>query len=167
MSRDASRAKDQAVATVRELLNNDPMAALSEAGRVLEETPDHLELLFLKGVAHHRMAEYQQAVIAFQQVLKSNDAITEVHFQLALSQASLQLVGAAIASLRRVISLEPLHRSAWRVLSEMLFKEGDFDAASEAQLRHIEASANNPKLREAGAAMIRNDIPRAERLLKS
>jgi len=167
MSLDVSRANDQAVARVRELLNKDPKAALSEAEEVLEQTPTHLELLFLKGVAHHRIAEYQQALVTFEQVLKTNDAITEAHFQLALSQASLKLMGPAVASLRRVISLEPLHRSAWRVLSEILSTEGDFDAASEAQLRHIEASASNPKLREAGAAMIRNDIPRAERLLKS
>lgn len=167
MSTDPSNISEQAITRVRKLLQDDPSAALAEARRCLEQTPDNLELRFLQGVAHYRSADYEQAVATLEQVLQSNDAITDVHFQLALSQASLQQITPAIASLRRVISLEPLHRSAWRLLGEMLSTQGDFEAASEAQLRHIEASASNPQLREAGAAMIRNDIPRAERLLKS
>ncbi|MBL6824088.1 MAG: sulfotransferase [Luminiphilus sp.] len=167
MATDSSRTISQAVARIREVLKDDPDAAVNEAVRCLEQSPNHLELLFLKGVAQYRLGDFQQALIAFEQVLKSNDTIADAHLQLALSQASLELIRPAIASLRRVIALEPLHRTAWRLLGEMLLLEGDFDAASEAQLRHIEASASNPKLREAGAAMIRNDIPRAERLLKS
>ncbi|MBL6703613.1 MAG: tetratricopeptide repeat protein, partial [Pseudomonadales bacterium] len=167
MATDSSRTISQAVARIREVLKDDPDAAVNEAVRCLEQSPNHLELLFLKGVAQYRLGDFEQALIAFEQVLKSNDTIADAHLQLALSQASLELIRPAIASLRRVIALEPLHRTAWRLLGEMLLLEGDFDAASEAQLRHIEASASNPKLREAGAAMIRNDIPRAERLLKS
>ena len=167
MSTDPLNISEQATTRVRKLLQGDPSAAVAEAARCLEQTPDNLELRFLKGVAHYRSAEYEQSIATLEQVLQSNDAITDVHFQLALSQASLQQITPAIASLRRVISLEPMHRSAWRLLGEMLSTEGDFEAASEAQLRHIEASASNPQLREAGAAMIRNDIPRAERLLKS
>ena len=167
MSTDPSNISEQATTRVRKLLQDDPSAAVAEAARCLEQTPDNLELRFLKGVAHYRSADYEESIATLEQVLQFNDAITDVHFQLALSHASLQQITPAIASLRRVISLEPLHRSAWRLLGEMLSTEGDFEAASEAQLRHIEASASNPQLREAGAAMIRNDIPRAERLLKS
>jgi len=167
MSIDPSNISEQATTRVRKLLQDEPSAAVAEAARGLEQTPDNLELRFLKGVAHYRSADYEQSIATLEQVLQSNGAITDVHFQLALSHASLRQITPAIASLRRVISLEPLHRSAWRLLGEMLSTQGDFEAASEAQLRHIEASASNPQLREAGAAMIRNDIPRAERLLKS
>jgi tetratricopeptide (TPR) repeat protein len=73
----------------------------------------------------------------------------------------------AIAALRRTVELKPDHPEAWRVLADHLLAVGDIDGADAAYAHHIRASTRNPALQEAAIAMVRNDIPRAERLLKS
>ena len=73
----------------------------------------------------------------------------------------------AIALLRRVVERQPNHPEAWRVLADHLHAIGDAAGADDAYLRHVRASAKNPALQQAAVAMVRNDIARAEVLLKS
>jgi predicted Zn-dependent protease len=73
----------------------------------------------------------------------------------------------AIALLRRVLERQPHHPDAWRALADHLHAIGDAGGADEAYLRHVRASTKNPALQQAAVAMVRNDIPRAEALLKS
>jgi tetratricopeptide (TPR) repeat protein len=73
----------------------------------------------------------------------------------------------AIALLRRIVERQPAHPEAWRVLADHLHAIGDAAGADEAYLRHVRASTKNPGLQQAAVAMVRNDIPRAEALLKS
>ena len=84
MSIDPFNISEQATMRVRKLLQDDSSAALAEAARCLEHTPDNLDLRFLKGVAHYRSADHEHAIATLEQVLQSNDAITDVHFQRAL-----------------------------------------------------------------------------------
>ena len=56
---------------------------------------------------------------------------------------------------------------AWRLLGDHLRATGDAAGADAAYLRHVKASARNPAMLQAAVAMVRNDIPRAERLLKA
>ena len=73
----------------------------------------------------------------------------------------------AIAALRRTVERQPSHPEAWRVLADHLLATGDAAGADRAYARHIQASTRNPVLQQAAVAMLRNDIPKAEALLKS
>ncbi|MGB5131019.1 MAG: sulfotransferase [Steroidobacteraceae bacterium] len=73
----------------------------------------------------------------------------------------------AIAALRTTVALKPDHPEAWRLLADHLLAIGDVDGADAAYARHIQCSTRNPLLQQAAAAMITNDIPTAERLLKA
>ena len=73
----------------------------------------------------------------------------------------------AIAALRKTVEREPEHPEAWRLLAEHLYATGDSAGADAAYARHIRASTRNPVLQRAALAMVRNDIPVAESLLKS
>jgi len=73
----------------------------------------------------------------------------------------------AITLLRQAVERQPDHPDAWRALADHLHAIGDAAGADEAYLRHVRASTKNPGLRQAAIAMVRNDIPRAEALLKS
>jgi tetratricopeptide (TPR) repeat protein len=73
----------------------------------------------------------------------------------------------AIEALRRTVQLQPAHPDAWRELADHLLAVGDAMGADLAYAQHIRASTQNPELRQAALAMVRNDIPVAERLLKA
>ena len=73
----------------------------------------------------------------------------------------------AMAALQRTVELKPDHPEAWRALADHLRAIGDAAGADRAYAQHVRASSQNPALQHAAVAMVRNDIPRAERLLKS
>ncbi len=88
-------------------------------------------------------------------------------FLLARASARIGRGDEAIAALRRTVALNPDHPEAWRVLADHLLAVGDPEGADTAYARHVKASTRNPDLLQAAAAMVKNDIARAEALLKS
>lgn len=101
------------------------------------------------------------------------DAILEVareHPQaLALRGRALAALGRredAIAALRRAVAGDPHSAEAWRTLGDQLILVGDGPGADAAYARHIRASVNDPRLREAAEALCDNDLAVAERILK-
>ena len=116
-----------------------------------------------------RLLESQPALAAeqAQEILKVIPSHVPAFFLLA---SALQRVGRgdeAIAALRRTVELQPDHPEAWRVLADHLVAVGDTEGADAAYARHVRVSTRNPQLQQAAVAMIRNDIPTAERLLKA
>ncbi len=73
----------------------------------------------------------------------------------------------AIEALQKTVERNPAHPEAWRLLADHLHATGDSAGADAAYARHIRASTRHPGLQRAALAMIRNDIPVAESLLKS
>ncbi|MGH8432524.1 MAG: tetratricopeptide repeat-containing sulfotransferase family protein, partial [Solimonas sp.] len=59
------------------------------------------------------------------------------------------------------------HPEAWRLLADHLAAIGDAEGADAAYGSHVRASTKNPDLQRAAVAMLRNDIPTAETLLKA
>jgi len=73
----------------------------------------------------------------------------------------------AVAELERAASLEPGNPDRWRKLAAALSLCGREAAAAAAVRAELAASSQTPQLLEAGVALSRNEIPAAERLLKS
>jgi tetratricopeptide (TPR) repeat protein len=65
------------------------------------------------------------------------------------------------------VSEQPRDAEAWRRLAELLASEGDRAGADQAQAQAIRASVHDPHLRQAANALCANDLPVAERILKS
>ena len=74
---------------------------------------------------------------------------------------------AAIAKLRELLREQPNHPEAWRALADQLMAIGETAEADAAYLEHTRCAAGHPQLQAAATAMLENDIPRAESLLKS
>ncbi|MFM7783745.1 MAG: tetratricopeptide repeat protein, partial [Planctomycetota bacterium] len=74
---------------------------------------------------------------------------------------------AAIAALRRALAINAEHPEAWRLLGDHLMATGDTEGADAAYARHVKASTRDPRLLEAASALLRQDMPRAESLLKA
>jgi predicted Zn-dependent protease len=101
------------------------------------------------------------------EILKVMPNHAPAEFLLARASARIGRGDEAIAALRRTVALQPDHPDAWRLLADHLTATGDAAEADTAYLRHVKASARNPALLQAAGAMVKNDIPRAEVLLKA
>jgi tetratricopeptide (TPR) repeat protein len=89
------------------------------------------------------------------------------HYEQGLALAAAGRGDEAIRALRTVVRLKPDHPDAWRVLADHLMAIGDTAGADAAYARHIQCSTRNPLLQQAAAAMLENDIPTAEAVLKN
>jgi tetratricopeptide (TPR) repeat protein len=135
------------------------MSATTEPTGTLEIAMKHAQALLA--------AQPQLAAEQAREILKAVPGHAPAAFLLAKALARAARGDEAIAALRRTVELEPDHPQAWRVLADHLSAVGDREGADAAYARHIRSSTRNPALLQAAVAMLRNDIPTAERLLKA
>jgi tetratricopeptide (TPR) repeat protein len=70
------------------------------------------------------------------------------------------------ARLRGVLAEDPRNAEAWRLLGRALRQLGDDDAAAEAEVSAVRATAFEPEMIAIATAMRAKDLPRAEALLR-
>jgi len=116
-----------------------------------------------------RLLEAQPELAAEQarEILKVVPNHAPAAFLLACASARLGRGDEAIAALRVTVTLQPEHTEAWRLLADHLVAIGDASGADAAYNKHVRASTKNPDLQRAAVAMLRSDIPTAEKLLKA
>ena len=73
----------------------------------------------------------------------------------------------AMASLRRAIQLKPDSADAWRLLADQLDAAGDASAADQARARYLKCATKDPRLMDAAAALVENELPLAEARLRA
>ena len=112
-------------------------------------------------------AQPELAAEQAREILKAVPNHAPAEYLLARANARLGRGDEVIAALRRTVKLQPEHPEAWRLLADHLTAIGDAEGADAAYLRHVKASTRNPELLQAAGAMVKNDIPRAESLLKA
>jgi tetratricopeptide (TPR) repeat protein len=86
--------------------------------------------------------------------------------QTALERARGGDVPGAIALLRRVTAADPADAAAFQKLAELLRLEGDEAGADRAQAEALRAATVDPVLVAAASALVKGELPVAERLLK-
>src|SRR5687767_1474800 len=67
---------------------------------------------------------------------------------------------------REILASIPGSADGYRLLGEALRRTGEDEAASDAELAAISASVRDPELIRAGAALVENDLPAAESILR-
>jgi tetratricopeptide (TPR) repeat protein len=100
------------------------------------------------------------------EILKVLPNTAEAHHLLGSALAAQQRHGEAIASLRLATRLNSGSADAWRELASQLLLSGDEQGADAAHAQELLASALDPRLQIAARALIDNDIPTAEHLLR-
>jgi tetratricopeptide (TPR) repeat protein len=148
------------------LLEVDPALAAEQALEILKALPSHPPALLLLARAHRRAGHAVAAISVLEPMLRTPAGDASAWFEYGLASGSAGRGDDAIRALRKTVSLQPDHARAWRVLAEHLLAIGDYEAGDAAYARHIQGSTQHPLLQQAAAAMIRNDIPKAESLLK-
>ena len=121
----------------------------------------------LLGAARRRSGDAAAALTILDPLVQAQGKWAAAHFERALALAGVGRGDEAIQALRRTVELKPEHAEAWRVLADHLVATGDTEGGNAAYARHIKSATHIPELQQAALAMVRNDIPKAERLLKS
>jgi len=158
---------DIAVRNAERLLEVDPKLAVEQAHEILNAVPNYppAQLLLISG--QRKCGNYLLALDLIERLLPEQSRWAAAHFEYALLLAVLGRGNDAIAALRDTVALKPQHPEAWRLLADHLMAIGESDGGDEAYARHIRSSVGDPQLQQAASAMIANDIPKAERLLKA
>ena len=149
------------------LLKHDPELAAKQAGEILAEVPNHPPAMLLLATAHRHSSDPQSALAVIESLLGLQGVWAAAHFEHGLTLAGVGRGDDAIVALQRTVDLKPDHTEAWRVLADHLLATGDAERGDAAYARHIQNSTRDPLLQQAAAAMVKNDVPKAEGLLKS
>ena len=157
---------EEATKNAAQLLDLNPVLAAEQAQAILEAIPNHPPAMFLLASALRRSGNPQAALEILEPLLNAQHKWAAAWFEYG---ASLGLVGRgdeAIKALLKAVQFQPEHPEAWRVLADHLLAIGDTEGGDAAYARHVQCSTRDPILREAAAAMVKNEVAIAERLLK-
>ena len=150
----------------RRLLGQDPALAEAQAREILVAMPGHPEALLLMAAALRRQGRAEPGLELLEPVIRAHPNWPPVHLEAGLAFADLGIGRAAIAALSRAVSLDGRLSAGWDALTDQLLLVGDEAGAARARAQQIAASVSDPELMQAASALIANDLPVAERLLK-
>jgi predicted Zn-dependent protease len=169
---------DVALGHAARLLERDPRLAVEQAGEILKAAPGHPHARLILGAAHpharlilgtaYRHAGQTRAALrVLEPLAREQPRSPAVHIELAVALSEAGRATEAISAVRRALQLKPDSSDAWRVLAEQLDLIGDSEGADGARAAHIKAGTKDPRLLGAAAALVANDLPVAETLLRN
>jgi predicted Zn-dependent protease len=155
-----------AMAHATRLLEVDPALAAEQALEILKVLPDHPAAVVLLAAARRRAGDPMAAITVLEPLLRKHAGAVAAWFEYGLALGSAARGDEAIRALKKTVTLQQDHAQAWGALADHLLASGDYEGGDAAYARHIHYSARDPELQQAAGSMVRNDLPRAERLLK-
>ena len=145
----------------------DPRLAVEQADEILKAVPGHPYARLILGTAHRHAGQTTAALESSSHSRVEQPGSPAVHIELAIALSEAGRATEAISAVRRALQLKPNSVDAWRVLAEQLDLIGDADGADGARAAQIKAATTDPRLLEAAAALVANDLPVAEALLRT
>jgi tetratricopeptide (TPR) repeat protein len=158
---------DVALGHAARLLEKDPRLAVEQANEILKIVPGHPRARLILGAAHRITGQTPQALEVLEPLAREQSGSPAAHLELAIARGEAGRVSEAIASLRRALQLKPDSADAWRLLADHLDLEGDGSAADQARARYLGAATRDPRLMDAAAMLVANELPQAEARLRS
>lgn len=158
---------DVALAHAARLLEKDPTLAVEQAGEILKAAPGHAFARLILGTAHRLTGQTQAALAVLEILAREQPRAAPVHLELGIARGEAGQGSAAVAALRRAVQLKPDSPDAWRLLADQLDSQGDVNGADQARAFYIKAATKDPRLLEAGAALVANNLPIAEARLRA
>jgi tetratricopeptide (TPR) repeat protein len=156
-----------ALAHAQKLLATDPALAAEQATEILKSVPGQPVAQLLLGVARRRGGDLPASLAVLEALARAQPGWFPAHYELGLTQGAARRGDEAVASLRRALELKPDLGDAWRELADHLNALGDPEGADAAYAQHLKFASRDPRLLEAGAALVENRIAQAEALLRA
>jgi predicted Zn-dependent protease len=150
----------------RELLGTAPELAVEQAEEILAAVPGHppTELLLAQALAACGLD--REALERLDALCGAQPRWAAAHLERGLALSAVGRGDDAIAAFRTALGLKPDHPEGWRLLGDHLLAMGDTEGADAAYARHVQASTRDPQLLQAARALVQNNVPVAERLLR-
>jgi predicted Zn-dependent protease len=158
---------DVALAHAARLLDRDAALAAEQASEILRAVPGHPQARLILGAARRIGGRTLLALEILEPLAREQPRSAPAHLELAIARGEAGCVSEAIASLRRAVQLKPDSADAWRLLADHLDLAGDTGGADQARARYLGAATNDPRLMEAAALLVENELPHAEARLRS
>ena len=158
---------DVALGHAARLLEKDPRLAAEQADEILKAVPGHPHARLILGAAHRIAGQTQLALEVLEPLAREQPRSAPAHLELAIARGEAGRVNEAIASLRRALQLKPDSVDAWRLLADHLDQAGDSAEADQARARYLKSATKDPRLMEAAAMLVENELPHAEARLRS
>jgi tetratricopeptide (TPR) repeat protein len=157
---------DVALAHAARLLERDAALAAEQAGEILKAVPGHPHARLILGAARRIAGQTQLALDVLEPLAREQPRSPPAHLELAMARSAAGRGDEAIESLRRAIQLKPDSAEAWRLLADQLDAAGDTSAADQARARYLKSATKDPRLMDAAAALVENELPLAEARLR-
>jgi predicted Zn-dependent protease len=155
-----------ALAHAKRLLERNAELAAEQALEILSVSPGHPTARLILGAAQRRCGRPAHAIETLEPLAKEQPHSVAVHLELGVARAEAGRAREAIAALRRAVQLQPASVDGWRLLADYLDSQGDSAGADEARAKYLKAANNDPRLREAAAALVENNLPLADQRLR-
>jgi tetratricopeptide (TPR) repeat protein len=164
----SSAAADADLALIRAaaLLASDPRAAARQATLILDAHPGHAGAALLRASAQRACGELPAAVSGLTALVAANPGSAAIRLELGRALRAQGSAADAQAALERATELAPNLAEAWRELSLVHAARGENAACDRAYARFRSLTADDPGLREAGAALASRRWDAAERHLR-
>jgi len=157
---------DVALAHAAGLLKKDPHLAAEQAAEVLKAVPGHPMGRLVLGAAHRIAGKWQEALEVLEPLAREQPRSVAVQLELGMARGEAGRAADAIVALRRAAELKPDSPDAWRLLADQLDVVGDSGAADHARALYLKSANKDPRLIEAAAALVENDLPVADARLR-
>jgi len=155
----------QAIERAAAQLADDPAIAGEQAHAILTRAPGDPRALLILASARRRLGDFTAAHAVLAPLAAAYPRAARTQYELGLASAGLGQRAAAIAALRKATALSRDLAEAWRALGDLLFAEGEVDAAEAAFDEHRLALIKDAALRPAAEALIAGRLTEAEQRL--
>jgi len=156
-----------ALAHAARLLETNPALAIEQAREILTAVPGHPQARLVLGAAYRRTGRTPAALEVLEPLAQEQARAAAVHLELGVARGEAGRAHEAVAALTRATQLKPDSPDGWRLLADHLDAIGDAGGADRARARHIKTANRDPRLMEAAAALVANDLPVAEARLRA
>jgi tetratricopeptide (TPR) repeat protein len=158
---------DVALAHAARLLERDAALAAEQANEILNVVPGHPDARLILGAAHRIGGRTRMALEILEPLAREQPHSAPVHLELGIARGEAGLGLEAVAALRRAVQLQPRSADGWRLLADCLDAQGDAQGADQARAHYIKAATQDPRLMDAAAALVENNLPVADARLRA
>jgi tetratricopeptide (TPR) repeat protein len=155
-----------ALKNAADLLAHDPRLAEEQAHEILKIYPDtpKAKRILASAFRLQKMPQKGLDVLAILQAEYNNSP--EFLHEIAQCLGGVGRGEDAINALRRAVSIDPKHASAWQSLGHQLAVAGDERGSRQAFEKHFELSTRHPELVEAVKLLREGKLAKAERMVR-
>jgi len=158
---------DAALQRVGALLRSNPALAAREAKAILHVAPGQPVAALFLAMALRQLGDVPGALAILEPLSRRQHEAAAVQYELGVTLGLAGRRDAALAALRRAVSLKPDLGEAWRLIADHLVESSDPAGADAAWASYVAVTTAGPHLLAPATALIEGRLADAERLLRT